>query len=83
MKSNDWLNTKEAALKLGVTLRTLYRLIDEGAIPAYKFGRVIRLKTADFEAFVETCRIEPGTLAHLYPEAKPASEGRRRKSDRA
>lgn len=80
MKGNEWLSTKETALKLGVTLRTLYRLIDEGAIPAYKFGRVIRLKIPHVEAFVETCRIEPGTLAHLYPEAKPAPKARRPKN---
>ena len=40
------------------------------AIAAYKFGRVIRLKQADVDAFVEGSRIEPGTLEHLYPEAR-------------
>ena len=65
-----WLGTQEAARMLGVTPRTLYRFIDEGQLPAYKFGRVIRLKEADVETFIESARIEPGTLEHLYPEAK-------------
>ncbi|NNC79452.1 MAG: helix-turn-helix domain-containing protein [Acidimicrobiales bacterium] len=65
----DWLSTKEAAAALGLTPRTLYRLIDEGQLPAYRFGRVIRLKQTEVDAFVETSRIEPGTLEHLYPEA--------------
>lgn len=64
------MGTAEAARHLGLTPRTLYRLIDEGQLPAYKFGRVIRLKADDVEAFVEGARILPGTLEHLYPEAR-------------
>ncbi len=67
-----WLSTPEAARRLGVTPRTLYRFIDEGQVPAYRFGRVIRLKADEVDAFIEACRIEPGTLEHLYPE--PVSE---------
>ncbi|HLI14771.1 MAG TPA: helix-turn-helix domain-containing protein [Acidimicrobiales bacterium] len=63
-----WLSTKEASEFLGVNLRTLYRFIDEGELPAYKFGRVIRLKEEDLERFVDAARIEPGSLEHLYPE---------------
>jgi excisionase family DNA binding protein len=45
------MSTKEAAEHLGVTLRSLYRFIDEGALAAFKFGRVIRLKADDVDAF--------------------------------
>jgi excisionase family DNA binding protein len=65
-----WLSTKEAAERLGVTLRSLYRFIDEGGLPAYKFGRVIRLQVSDVDAFIESSRIVPGSLEHLYPEVK-------------
>ena len=65
-----WLSTAEAARFLGLTPRTLYRLIDEGQLPAYKFGRVIRLKQSDVEDFVEQSRIPPGSLEHLYPEGR-------------
>ena len=70
MVTNDlrWLSTAEAAKRLGVTSRTLYRFIDEDQLVAYRFGRVIRLKQDDVDAFIESCRIEPGTLEHLYPE---------------
>jgi excisionase family DNA binding protein len=54
--------------RLGITLRTLYRLIDEGQLPAYKIGRVIRLKAHEVDAFIESARVEPGDLSHLYPE---------------
>ncbi|MCB1285040.1 MAG: helix-turn-helix domain-containing protein [Microthrixaceae bacterium] len=57
-----WLNTAETARRLGVTPRTLYRFIDEGQLPAYRFGRVIRLKESEVEQFIDNCRIAPGTL---------------------
>lgn len=72
-----WMSTKEAAEHLGVTLRSLYRFIDEGTLTAYKFGRVIRLQEDDVERFIEICRIPPGSLEHLYPELKGSSSGRR------
>lgn len=61
-----WVSTRDAANKLGITTRTLYRLIDDGQLPAHKFGRVIRLKDADIDVFIDQSRIEPGTLSHLY-----------------
>ncbi|MEX2486701.1 MAG: helix-turn-helix domain-containing protein [Nitriliruptoraceae bacterium] len=64
----EWLNTKAAARRLGITTRTLYRLIDDGKLPAYKFGRVIRLQRAEVDAFIESARIAPGELGHLYTE---------------
>ena len=68
-----WFSTAEAANRLGITPRTLYRFIDEGQLAAYRFGRVIRLKATDVDTFIETCRIEPGTLEHLYPDTGPGA----------
>ena len=62
----EWLSTADAANRLGINTRTLYRLIDDGQIPAYKFGRVIRVQGKDVEAFIEGARVEPGSLEHLY-----------------
>ena len=64
-----WLNTAETARRLGVTPRTLYRFIDEGQLPAYRFGRVIRLKEDEVETFIESCRISPGTLETAEPQS--------------
>jgi excisionase family DNA binding protein len=63
----QWMSTKQASQRLGVTLRTLYRLIDEGQLPAYKVGRVIRLQAAELDAFIDGARVSPGDLRHLYP----------------
>lgn len=64
-----WLSSQQASERLGVTLRTLYRLIDTGQLPAYKIGRVIRLQAQEVEDFIIGARIEPGTLEHLYPDS--------------
>lgn len=69
MSQIEWLSTKEAARRLGITPRTLYRLIDEGQLPAYKFGRVIRLQEHEVDEFIGQARIQPGELEHLYPRA--------------
>jgi excisionase family DNA binding protein len=64
----EWLSTQEAARRLGITPRTLYRFIDHGDLPAYRFGRVIRLQAKEVSRFIESSRIKPGELEHLYPE---------------
>ncbi len=63
----EWLSTAEAAKYVGVTPRTLYRFIDLGDLAAFRFGRVIRVRTSDVDDFIERQRVEPGTLRHLYP----------------
>ena len=65
MRTSEWMSTDQAAHHIGVTTRTLYRFIDEGDLEAYRFGRVIRLKTADVDAYIDHCRIKPGELTHL------------------
>jgi len=76
MSSPDiqWLSTKDAADRLGITSRTLYRFIDHGELPAYRLGRVIRLKLSDVDEFIERSRIAPGELEHLYPDTASTSD---------
>lgn len=64
-----WLSSGAAAKRLGITTRTLYRLIDEGQLEGFRFGRVIRLRLDGVDQFVEQSRIQPGDLSHLYQES--------------
>lgn len=57
----EWMSTAEAASYLGVNARTLYRLIDEDGLAAYRIGRLIRLQRADIDEYLERCRIQPNT----------------------
>ena len=58
---------------IGVTISTLYRYINRGDLIAYRFGRVIRIKTVDMERFINSSRIEPGSIGHLHPERREGS----------
>ena len=69
-----WVSSSEAAERIGVTARTLYRFINEGPLTAYRFGRVIRVRPADIATFVENNRIQPGSLGHLLPDKTDADE---------
>ena len=75
----EWLGAPAAASLLGIRLKTLYGLINSGHLPAYKIGRVIRLRRIEVMAYVERCRIKPGTVNHLYPpgDKRPHTGGGR------
>jgi excisionase family DNA binding protein len=45
-----WMSTAAAAAQLRVTSRTLYRLIDSGRLPGYRFGGMIRVRRRDVES---------------------------------
>ncbi len=47
------LTIKEVAQYLKVTERTLYRLAQDGKIPAFKVGASWRFKQADIDAWIE------------------------------
>jgi excisionase family DNA binding protein len=49
--TGGWIGTPVACSMLAITARELYRLVDEGRIPAYRFGRVIRLRRRDVEEY--------------------------------
>ena len=55
------MGVPEAARYLGIMDRTLYRLIDSEEIPAYKLGRVIRMKREDVDAWLEASGSEVET----------------------
>ncbi len=62
----DWVGAPALARELGIMLRTLYKILDSGELPSYKLGRVIRIKRSDVEAYLESVKVRPGDLAHLY-----------------
>lgn len=69
---DDWLGAPTLAKELGITLRTVYAILDSGDIPSYKIRRVIRIKRADVDEYLERVKVRPGDLAHLY---RPGENG--------
>ena len=60
------IGTTIAARRLGITVRTLYRFINEGMIPGFKVGRSVKLRESDVAGFIVNAKIEPGSLSHLH-----------------
>jgi excisionase family DNA binding protein len=50
---------------VGVVPRTVYRLINDGQLPGYRIGRVVRVRSDDLERYLDSARIVPGSLDHL------------------
>lgn len=49
---SGWLSVNETCRRLRVSRKTLLRLINEGEIPAYRIGWMVRLLVADVEAYL-------------------------------
>lgn len=68
--SSLWLSVQRAAAELEVTTRTIYRFINDGKLPAYRIGRVYRIRRADLDAFLVSAALQPGDLDHLVDDGK-------------
>ena len=62
MKTDQFYSVKTLAEKLAVTPITIYRLVDQGKLPALKIGRAIRFRPQDVDAFLESVRVGPNGL---------------------
>ena len=77
MKDDVFLTTEEVLEYLQVNLRTVYRLIKAGKIPAVRVGRQWRFRKADIDAWLESQRpraSRPSTSAaprHTPPVGRP------------
>ena len=55
------VSMKQAAALLGISTRKLWTLSNTGEIPAVRFGRCVRFRPEDLEAFIERHRSDrPG-----------------------
>lgn len=56
--TQKWLGPEDVALELGVGKMTVYRLLQAGAIPGYRFGRRYRVRPEDLAAYIRDSRVE-------------------------
>jgi len=54
-----WLNVEDIAAELGINKMTVYRMLEAGTIPAYRFGRLYRVKPEDLDAYIRDSRVSP------------------------
>jgi excisionase family DNA binding protein len=76
------LKVNELAERLRVSSSTIYNLVEEGRIACYRIGKgrgSIRFSEEQVEAFLQSSRVEPGTLksgfrfTHSRTSAGPSS----------
>jgi excisionase family DNA binding protein len=71
MMDETFLTTDEVLEYLQVNLRTVYRLIKAGKIPAVRVGRQWRFRKRDIDAWLETQR--PRAARSASPSTEPAA----------
>src|ERR1700739_4748534 len=72
MMDETFLTTEEVLEYLQVNLRTVYRLIKAGKIPAVRVGRQWRFRKRDIDAWLDSQRARRGTRA-VAAQPAPAS----------
>ena len=50
------LTYRQAAEVLGVSERSIWTLVDQGSLPAVRFGRSVRIDPADLRAFIDRAK---------------------------
>jgi len=74
MIDETFLTTEEVLEYLQVNLRTVYRLIKAGKIPAVRVGRQWRFRKRDIDAWLDSQRLRGGARATAAPAAaRPAT----------
>jgi excisionase family DNA binding protein len=61
-KQDQFYTVKTLAEKLAIKPITVYRMVDQGKLPAVRIGKSIRFKPADIDAFLESVRVGPAGL---------------------
>lgn len=59
VKETKLMSVKEVAEFLGISRKSVYRLIAQGKLSGFKVGSVLRFKEVDIEAYLEQIRIKP------------------------
>jgi excisionase family DNA binding protein len=72
-----FLTTDEVLAYLQVNLRTVYRLIDAGQLPAVRVGRQWRFRRTDIDAWLDQRPPAAGAGSVALPRSTPTGSGRR------
>jgi excisionase family DNA binding protein len=75
MIDETFLTTEEVLEYLQVNLRTVYRLIKAGKIPAVRVGRQWRFRKRDIDAWLDSQRPRGGARSTPAAPSRPASAG--------
>ena len=72
MKTDPFYTVKTLAQRLSVKPLTIYRLVDQGKLPAVRIGRSIRFDPDAVAAFLDSVQIGPKGLKEENKERSKA-----------
>jgi excisionase family DNA binding protein len=72
VKTDPFYTVKTLAQRLAVKPLTIYRLVDQGKLPAVRIGRSIRFDPDAVAAFLDSVRIGPEGLKEERTEGRKA-----------
>ena len=55
-KGQRFLTIRQVAEELGVSERSVWRLVEDDELPTHSFGSSTRIKREDLDAYIERCR---------------------------
>jgi excisionase family DNA binding protein len=55
---HNWLTANQAGKVLGVSGRTVIRMMEDGDLPGYKIGSVWKFKQEDVDTYIESRRFQ-------------------------
>ena len=58
-----YIKLSETAKRLGVSYSTLFREVERGKLPAYKFANCLQVSEEDLAAYIEASRVTPAPTA--------------------
>jgi excisionase family DNA binding protein len=60
--NEKWLTPEDVARALRVNRMTVYRMLEAGTIPGYRFGRLYRVSPEDLDAYIRGSRLNPSRI---------------------
>jgi excisionase family DNA binding protein len=70
--NEKWLTPGDVADGLRVTKMTVYRMLEAGTIPGYRFGRLYRVRPEDLDAYIRASRLSGRAAGTSAPGSGPA-----------
>lgn len=58
-EQQEVLSVDQVARRLGVSAKTIYRLVREGRIPYLRVGRSLRFRAPQIQSWIEACSFDP------------------------
>ncbi len=49
-----WITVREAAIFLGIKEKTIYHLVNQGSIPHYRIGKMVRFSEDELENWMKS-----------------------------